>query len=72
MSKVEFYATLTNQTRDDEDEVTIKFKAPATEFGKVIMIPTRKLLKVIVEVTSKHVNPMTDSQELDSITTDSD
>lgn len=55
--RAEFYADLFKQTRDDEDAVTLVFKTSATEFAKVIGIPTRTLLKITVEPVQPNANP---------------
>lgn len=47
--KIQFYADLYKQVRDDENAITMTFKCSASEFGKVIEIPTRTLLQVTVE-----------------------
>lgn len=47
--KVEFYGQLWKQMRDDEDEITMTLKCPASEFVKVIGIPTRTLLQVTIQ-----------------------
>lgn len=49
MKKIQFYADLHKQVRDDENAVTMSFKCSASEFGKVIEIPTRTLLLVTVQ-----------------------
>lgn len=49
---IEFYGSLHRQVRDNEDEITLTFKAPASDFAKVILIPTQVLLKISVEVES--------------------
>jgi hypothetical protein len=53
-----FYGDLYNQVRDDENAITMKIKCSASEFSKVIKIPTRQLLKISVEP----VNSNSDSQ----------
>ena len=45
--QVKLEAQLWRQVRDDEDAVDIKLKTSATEFGKVISIPTRKPLHIL-------------------------
>lgn len=47
--KLQFYGDLYNQVRDDENAITMKIKCAASEFSKVINIPTRQLLKITVE-----------------------
>ncbi len=47
---IEFYGALHKQIRDAEDEISVTFKVPATEFLKVINIPTQVLLKITVDV----------------------
>lgn len=52
MDNVTCYATLHKQVRDNEDEVSMTFKCSATEFDKVIAIPTQTLLKLTVELAA--------------------
>lgn len=51
--KIQFYADLHNQVRDDENAITMKLKCSASEFEKVITIPTRTLLLVTVEIADE-------------------
>jgi hypothetical protein len=53
--KIQFYADLHSQIRDDEDAITMELKCSATEFNKVVNIPTRTLLLVTIE-TDVEVN----------------
>lgn len=54
--RIQFYADLYKQVRDDENAITMTFKCSATEFQKVIEIPTRTLLQVTVEDVQKTPN----------------
>lgn len=59
--KIQMYAQLYKQVRDAEDEVTVTFKCPATEFHKVITIPTQTLLELTVCDVNANVNTTQDS-----------
>lgn len=47
---IQCYATLHKQVRDSEDEVTVTFKCPASEFHKIIAIPSQKLLILSISI----------------------
>lgn len=57
--KIQFYADLHKQVRDDENAVTMTFKCSASEFAKVIEIPTRTLLLITVEDVNSNTNSQT-------------
>jgi hypothetical protein len=58
--KIQMFAQLFKQVRDAEDEVTVTFKCPASEFHKVITIPTQTLLELTVTDVNTQVNSQGD------------
>jgi len=47
--EINIQGSLHKTTRDDEDETTVIFKFPASEFQEVCGIPAQQLLKIRIE-----------------------